>query len=335
MNLAVAQPWILLSPVLPAGNSAALQGAIVNFNNEDEKVRLSTERFCSILQGVSFQAATRPFLAEEVSLEPQGDSFVLKEVKSAGLSTVFGGVIPEDQLIANPALAGLTNYVLASFERGFFKSAWEFGLASERNRPIIRGIAEPSEEDVQKQLAFENGKKFLERLKDLYYTPKSFERDGRLYEWIGIRGFKWLVLNLVGKNVQRLVNLFVRILLPGEPPPDITRMELLTENMKTPQLRRMGLNYHLGQRRSLDDLGLLDKGSRENEAPHAVGFFGFGYLVYEFVANQGLTGDSLYLSALYLANAYAMLLQRYNRVRIYNAVDLKLRRGPFSNLFPS
>lgn len=117
------------------------------------------------------------------------------------------------------------------------------------------------------------------RLKELYFAPKRWEMSGKLYEFFGIRFYKkWVP---TGGEVQ---------------------------------VRRSGEKYLKG--RNMAAVLVFEQLTRKNEAAHV-----FLFLVY--------TGLGLLMSLLHvgfvllflilniLVNVYPIMLQRYNRARIY------------------
>ena len=91
-----------------------------------------------------------------------------------------------------------------------------------------------------------------------------------------------------------------------------------------------GNKYFLGSIRTLDTLQDFSVATRRNEGAHALGTFiplPFMIKMLPFLLTHPETAIPTYI--IYLLNAYATFLQRYNRARVENTIDLKLGRGPF------
>ena len=127
-----------------------------------------------------------------------------------------------------------------------------------------------------------------EKVKDWYFKPKGVERwkNGRIYEWLGVKKFKKLVVysgHKVGKD-----NTY--------------------EN-----------NYFIWDR-SPEGLKAYEKKTRFNEAVHLIPT-AFCTLAAISMYAIGETDLGIFPTALAVLNSYPIILQRYNRVRIENVLD--------------
>ena len=64
--------------------------------------------------------------------------------------------------------------------------------------PVIGGVS-----DLEDRLDSEtNGKSFIEKSTDWYFAPKSFERSGRLYEMLGVKLFRKVLMGTFGNLLK-------------------------------------------------------------------------------------------------------------------------------------
>ena len=63
----------------------------------------------------------------------------------------------------------------------------------EENLLIIGGVV-----NLETILDLKTDRGFVEKYTDWYFMPKAFERNGKFYEYIGIKQFKKLVMNTAG-----------------------------------------------------------------------------------------------------------------------------------------
>mgnify|MGYP001817278653 CR=1 FL=1 len=126
------------------------------------------------------------------------------------------------------------------------------------------------------------------KLADLYFLPKAFEGDGRVYEYMGVSWFK--------DQVRRLGRLTGR-------------------NAARPN------NYFLWDR-SADGLHAYEKMTRRNEVMHLV-----GVLLPLLGLLRGATDGALQvvLWVVLAVNVYPYLLQRYNRIRLLRVLKRRKR----------
>ncbi|MBI1934982.1 hypothetical protein HYS31_00940 [Candidatus Woesearchaeota archaeon] len=125
------------------------------------------------------------------------------------------------------------------------------------------------------------------QISDFYFEPKSFEKNGKLYEQLGVKQFK-------KKLIQAL---------------DIIHGK---EN-----------NYYrrrYNEVRSKPTLLSLSGGMRCAELLHLALEFVFAYAALDYADK----GDYFYASlsgAAGIVNTYLLILQRYNRFRVYDLID--------------
>ena len=147
-------------------------------------------------------------------------------------------------------------------------------------------ISDLERELYQDEVSKLDNRRFLDRMTDRYFRPKSFERSGKLYESLGVRGLK-KVCDLIGK-------------IHG----------------KNPTYKQ---NYKLWDK-TKEGLKKFDYQTRMNEAIHTF----FGAYSATFGAGDVMDGDvggSIFWGVLFGINVYASMLQRYNRARLYNVID--------------
>ncbi|MSR86269.1 hypothetical protein EXS74_02645 [Candidatus Woesearchaeota archaeon] len=113
-----------------------------------------------------------------------------------------------------------------------------------RNLPIITGIRDMSSLERDRYQSEVNKPQTLgQKLSDLYFEPKFFEKNGRLYECLGVRYIKKGIIGTVGILHKKC----------GE--------------------HRYASSYFVGQEdRSVDALKEFENGTRFNESVHI--FFG-------------------------------------------------------------
>jgi hypothetical protein len=129
---------------------------------------------------------------------------------------------------------------------------------------------------------------------DIWFRPKTFESE-RLYERLGARVIK--------RYVPTGGDLVMRRLRRHHPE------------------RRWG-------KPSLHSLCAYERRTRLNESIHLVGFLGFNGLAVSKFASGSLTalGLTVALALNLLLGLWPAILQRYNRVRLYRAIDTRTRR---------
>jgi len=143
--------------------------------------------------------------------------------------------------------------------------------------------------DLEKELNSTelNDGSIWQKVKDCYFEPKRPERwkNGRIYEWIGMKKFE-KVCRYIGEKKEKD---------SGE------------EN-----------NYFIWYK-SEDGLKEFEKKTRYNEAFHLVGIVPTICLIPSWIDGNPF---GIYIGGVLVAmNASSLLLQRYNRSRIYNLLD--------------
>ncbi|MBT5023369.1 hypothetical protein HOK51_08690 [Candidatus Woesearchaeota archaeon] len=161
------------------------------------------------------------------------------------------------------------------------------------NKPIMRGIKTPSELE-KKVIRDKRVNGIFRKLTDWYYKPKSFERSGKMYTRLGVRYFQKGLMNSYGGLLR---------FLGGKKGPG---------------------NYFIGNKRTVSDMVTYEGWTRFNELIHMPLMFTCGYDMLENLS-QGNYGAAAGEGALVLLNSYCVFLQRYNRARVYNTLDLKLK----------
>lgn len=149
---------------------------------------------------------------------------------------------------------------------------------------------------LEDRLDSETDRSFIEKCTDWYFAPKSFERSGKLYELLGVRQFKKLVLATAGRLVKRARG--------GE--------------------RTLG-TYFIGKERNKKTIKQYELNARVNELIHAPVVAFFGYQLAADLGNKNYS-DAVADVIPFLINGYATMLQRYNRVRVYNTLDKLTKR---------
>ncbi len=130
-----------------------------------------------------------------------------------------------------------------------------------------------------------------ERIADIYFKPKSFERSCKLYERLGVKYFKKFLMGTYGW--------------------------LLKFGKKHSVYNS---TYFIGPDRSNKSLMRFEKYSRFNECVHSPLMALFTYKVLDDLGNgnhNAAISDVFWLAL----NAYCTFLQRYNRARIYNTIE--------------
>ncbi len=162
---------------------------------------------------------------------------------------------------------------------------------AKNRRPTISGIEEPSPLEIRLYKKEEAMAGPISKGLDAYFLPKSFEKSCRLYEVLGIRPFRYMVINTAG--------VLHKVLFSG----------------------KNGSNYYVGQdNRTIRGLKNFDNGLRFNETVHLIaGVFISADLSFDVTRPNTLLDWSLFT-----LNAYLIFLQRYNRARVYNTIDEKI-----------
>lgn len=157
---------------------------------------------------------------------------------------------------------------------------------------VIGGVS-----DLEDRLDSETDKSFIEKSTDWYFAPKSFERSGKLYEALGVKKFKKLIMGTVGRAFKKIG---------------------MDETKGT---------YFIGKERNKKTIKQYELLARINETIHAPIT---AYCVYKLVEDLGnnnyggAIGNGIALSI----NGYCTMVQRYNRARVYNTLDKLAERTP-------
>jgi len=84
---------------------------------------------------------------------------------------------------------------------------------------------------------------------------------------------------------------------------------------------KTGSNYYIGKERSVSKLKEFETQTRFNECVHTPFMLFFTYKLAEDLANGSYT-DAVFDAVIGVAlNGYCVMLQRYNRARVYNTLD--------------
>jgi hypothetical protein len=130
---------------------------------------------------------------------------------------------------------------------------------------------------------------------DIYFRPKAFEAKGTLYGALGVGYFKTVLMATIGLFFTRLKD------KSGD-----------------------GNNYCLGGH-TLRDLKQMEWATRFNESLHigAIALTNIPMMIEPLSSGQAPHWAML---ALFTLNAYCIMLQRFNRERLYRAIDRAERR---------
>ena len=121
-------------------------------------------------------------------------------------------------------------------------------------------------------------------LSEIYFRPKAFELNGRLYTWMGVLHFKNLLVQLARKDSKS----------------------------------KNGPSYLLADR-SRTGIQAFEKRTRRNELIHLMGllmsavFLFMGFLIITTMIVPGIL--------VLVVNFHSFILQRYNRIRIYRLLS--------------
>ena len=128
---------------------------------------------------------------------------------------------------------------------------------------------------------------------DVWFRPKGFESE-RLYERLGALVIK--------RYVPTGGDLVIRRVRRHHP-----KRRLVTSSLRS--------------------LHQLERGTRLSECIHLIGFLGFSLLAASKFASGSLTAVGLViaLALTLIFGLWPAVLQRYNRLRVYRAIDTRLR----------
>ena len=155
------------------------------------------------------------------------------------------------------------------------------------------GVSAKREEPIKKRSK-------LGKIADMYFRPKFFEKSGRIYKWMGIKYFQKAVMGTVGKSMRKS---------GGGWTAD---------------------NYFIGKKRDTDSLKYFESKTRFNETVHApVALYGTilcAINLPDAMAKNDYSGFIIGGALLFL-NGYITMLQRYNRARVYEAIEHRGRKN--------
>ncbi len=129
---------------------------------------------------------------------------------------------------------------------------------------------------------------FLQKASDRYFEPKSFEKDGRIYEKLGVKIFKRAYVDFINKH------------------------------------------FNLGILRGRDDRSLEKciKYTKKYERVHTFGLLPFYTAFTAFdLLDKDYVGAGVWTAFNLLINIYPIMLQRYNRGRLYNTLEQVKEKG--------
>ncbi|MFH1637793.1 MAG: hypothetical protein ABIB71_05195 [Candidatus Woesearchaeota archaeon] len=165
------------------------------------------------------------------------------------------------------------------------------------NYPKIKGIMAPTKEELSTFNYKQGQKGIIAKIFDLYFRPKPFERSCKIYTWLGVRHFKNFVMATVGAIFR-----------------------VMGANKGTG-------NYFIGQQeRSINTLKKFDYWTRFNETIHSSVLPFSAYGTVSALENGNYTNAAVN-GFLFLLNASLVMVQRYNRARVYNTIDSKITQA--------
>jgi hypothetical protein len=196
-------------------------------------------------------------------------------------------------------MESLRSYLtIEGWRKDWNQTRYDFGdFFSKNRRPKIGGIIDPSEIEIQEYLDNRNNRKFLDKIEEAHFSPKFFEKSCRVYEALGVRLVKKVIMNTVGKNRRK------------------------TDKGRT-------TNYFVGNNRNISSLMEYDKRTRENELMHGFIFVcGIGFITSLYFIND-ISLIPMYIPALGITynEGNIVMLQRYNRARAYNTIENKISK---------
>lgn len=158
------------------------------------------------------------------------------------------------------------------------------------NEPAIQ-IRKKEAKDLE-EIALNDKRHPFVKATDVYFKPRFFEKSGRMYELLGVKPFRKLVIGTIGRVFKSV------------------------EMDKFPGSYFIGKGYH-------QNIGTYESMARISEVIHApLVILGCVDLI-SGIGERDI-GKIAGASALALVNAYCTMLQRYNRAKAYNILE---RRG--------
>ncbi len=128
-----------------------------------------------------------------------------------------------------------------------------------------------------------------DHLQDMYFRPKEFEKDGKIYEKLGVKTYKKF-LPTFGDYVNRF-------------------------NRKVLKINAKFVEKSMGSLRGYEFL------TRVYETAHISGFVFFNYAAIHHFSEGDTKQGVIDIAMNVLINVYPMMVQRYNRVRTFRALD--------------
>ena len=129
---------------------------------------------------------------------------------------------------------------------------------------------------------------------DIYFKPKFFEKSGRIYEWLGVKPFKKLLMGTIGRA------------------------------FRSAGMDDISWSYFIG-RGSNKDVSHYETLARISETVHMPLTILAGSALAPNVAEGDIT-NIIGASMGILINGYCTMLQRYNRARAYRILEKKGER---------
>ncbi|MFC1698067.1 hypothetical protein ACFL1H_07015 [Nanoarchaeota archaeon] len=160
-------------------------------------------------------------------------------------------------------------------------------------KPIIKGVEPITEEQRQEHLESQNT--LYHKIQELYFGPKFFER-GKFYEYLGVKPIKKLFM------------------YPGT--------KLHTYLTKKFCNKKLTTNYILSDERDLESLKEFNSGTKFNEIIHGGWLYYFGTAT--LLGKCELSNEMIFFHVL---NTAILMVQRYNRARVYNTIDILMEGG--------
>ncbi len=134
-------------------------------------------------------------------------------------------------------------------------------------------------------------KSTFRKITDLYFAPKSFEKDGRVYEFLGVKYAQRIVMATAGKLRRK-------------------------KDEGCPS------NYFIGKNPHLESLMIFERGTRFNETTHAPVVLLETCCLAATLSQENMNYTSVgVITGALILNFYLTILQRYNRARVYNVIE--------------
>jgi hypothetical protein len=134
---------------------------------------------------------------------------------------------------------------------------------------------------------------FADKFENWYFEIKPFEKNGKVYEYLGVQYFRKLVMGPIRKKLRKW---------------DIGEEQS---------------NYRIGKNTSIEKMLEYEKKNLSNEKIHFNNSQFGGFIVATGLIT-GVWPASILGGAFMLADIYCVMLQRYNRARLQNIIEKKL-----------